>query len=138
MAYTRDEINLRCRREQASDTILAELDKLPPLFGGDGSSLDNPIIVNSTSHAMSERLASGHVAKLLGKAGRDWLFAEQDVVVDSPTQGHVERWVAEELNGRRTVFYFDLSRSHGGSMDLLCRAFEMLVLDEAQPGLVTQ
>lgn len=134
-AHTRDELDIRYRQDMGSEHLLEELDKLPSLFGGDGWSLENPLIVNSTSKAMSDRLINDHVSKHFGRHGVDWRMVDKDVVTSSPVEGHVERHVAENLEGRRGVFYFDLSRSHGGSLGLLRRAYEMRVLEDAYGGV---
>lgn len=138
MPHTRDELDIRYGQDMGQELLLQELDKLPALFGGDGRSINAPLIVNSTSQAMSKRLVRNYVSKILGQHGTEWRFIQTEVMKSSPIEGHIERQVAEELDGHRTVFYFDFSRSHGGSLALLRRAYEMRVLDEAQGWLVLQ
>ncbi len=138
MPHTRDELDMLYGRETAKDVLLQELDKLPSLFGGDGRTLNNPLIVNSESRAMAGRLMKNFVSKELGQFGRAWHMVESEIVISSSIDGYIERQVMEELDGRRTVFYFDLSRSHGGSLGLMRRAYEMRVLDEAEGWLVMQ
>lgn len=137
-AHTRDELDIRYRQDMGSEHLLEELDKLPSLFGGDGWSLENPVIVNSTSKAMSERLMKEHISKFFGPQGANWRVVEREVTTSSAVEGYIERHVAEHLEGRRAVFYFDLSRSHGGSLGLLRRAYEMRVLADSSGGLRPQ
>lgn len=131
-ALTRDELELRIGMAGMVDHLFEELDKLPSLFGGDGRSENAPVVVNSSSRALGERLIKGFISRTLGKSGIDWTIVETSLVVSPHSEGHVECRVAETLDGRREEFYFDLSRSRGEGVGLLRRAYEMLVLDGAE------
>lgn len=135
MPHTRDELDFRYAQGRVSDLMLEELDKLPALFGGDGSSADTPIIVNAESNAMAGRLILDYISELLGRFGEEWRIASLKKVKTAEPDQYVERHVVEDLDGNRTSFYFDLSRSHGGSVGLLRRAYEMRMLAEAKEGL---
>lgn len=130
--HTRDELELRFSGNGQMDLLLEELDRLPPLFGGDGLSENSPVVVNATSRALSERLIKDFISQTMGKSGVDWKTVETALIVSPDRDGHVECRVAESLDGQRREFFFDLSRSHGGSLSLLRRAYEMRVLNEAE------
>ncbi len=134
MAHTRDELEVRLERQRGSDHLLEVLDSLPSLFGGDGRAREMPVVVNSASGALSKLLIRNHITKTLGgRSGVDWKTLQVKELQDQlDYDGYVECHTVETLDGTQVEFYFDLSRSHGGTLHLLKRAFEIQMLGEVE------
>lgn len=130
MAHTRDELDVLFDWNQGDTSLIEKLDKLPPLLGGEGRTLDDPVVVNSSSRALSRLLIRNYISRLMGRNGVNWKTVQKTVVTDEAHPGrHVERHMVESLYGARVAFFFDLSRCHGGDLEMFRRAYEVRMLD---------
>lgn len=87
-------------------------DSLPPIYGGDGSTVTNAVIVNCASTDMANCLIDQFISQRHGKKGSDW-NRTLEMFVDAeglPMDTVRAVWIKTQ-HGQELVYYFDIGRA---------------------------
>jgi hypothetical protein len=86
-------------------------DSLPPLYGGDGSSVEDAVVVNCASTGMANQLIDQFIAQRHGEKDRDWERVVEAFVNGDDLPVDTIRAIGIVTNDRKAMtYYFDIGR----------------------------
>lgn len=88
------------------------LDDLPPVYGGDGSTPNNAVVINCASTGMANHLIDDFLSKKHGRKDADWKRTIEFFVNGEDIPFDTIRAVGIETRDGKTLTYnFDIGRS---------------------------
>ncbi len=110
-----------------------ELDDLPPLYGGDGNSPQNPVIVNCCSVNSKDILINSFLEEKHGVKGTDWQSGFEYFVNEGGVPEYSIRAVTITLaDGASRTYYFDISRPMNVAKKLMKPLFDQIEAKQVQ------
>lgn len=91
----------------------------PPMYGGDGSSPEQAVVVNCASMGTANHLIDRFISERHGEKGKDWQRGIEMFVNAPDVAEYTIRSIGVELsNGGRESYFFDVSRPMSGSKNV--------------------
>ena len=98
-------------RKNRDDSRDSNDDSKPPIYGGDGSSRNEAVVINCTNMTMGNELINRFISEKNGEINKDWNRAMEYFVSSPDVPGNTIRCVSIERKDETTLsYYFDVSR----------------------------
>ena len=95
------------------------LDDKPPIYGGDGSSVDQAVVINCASMGMANRLIDNWIAERHGQEGTDWTRGVEMFLDSAESDPPTLRSIGVQTqNGQSANYVFNVGRPMRASMKL--------------------
>lgn len=98
-------------RKNRDDSLDSNEESEPAIYGGEGSSRSDAVIINCTNMTAGNELINRFISEKNGEINKDWSRAMEYFVSAPDVPGNAIRCVSIERKDETTLsYYFDVSR----------------------------
>jgi len=97
---------------------LEEMDKMPPIYGGDATSVHTAATINCASMGMANHLIDRFISEQHGQKDTDWSLKLEYFIEKENIPEFTRAFVVTTKSEEKNIYYFNVARPMNGTMQM--------------------